>query len=802
MPHAPSKNAARQGFALIVIAALFTGVAVVASVMLDKNTVTAQVRGQSDQQAQLNKLAGALTKYAMYNRRLPCPASYALLPNDVNFGAEVNGGVCDSAVATPIIGADKGLDLLVKNPGSLVKNSEMIRGMVPVAMLAPYGINPDDAFDLENNRIMYVVNRNLTHTKPTLNIASDYATITDVIHHTTDEADFVLIAYGRDKLGAIPRGSAVNSKAQVAIPCPSVRLWTDNTNWRSPVADWNCSDHLYFKKMPQNISDQAIKKGYLDEVSSDDYFDDYITSVRITCPNGTFNRSGDGQCSNVYCWGGNDQGQRGDADTATNKTTPMPVQLPRGVSSFQAVAVTAVGGSPFAMACGIASSFKDNGTPLNYGNVYCWGENENNIGAGLGSSKITGTAPKLLSIEVYGTPIYNFKATSLMVGDTGICLRGGIIDPDSNNQLYIYPNNIYPNNTVLDPQQDIYCLGYNDGYQRTTVGTSGPIYAAQGNGFASGKLAVFSDVSTLTALESMNGDGRHWCGIAVIPGNPDDKKVACWGSNAEYEVAGTGSNNRTAYFTKNTALETKIGTEKPQQIGGSGSVVLTDSGNLYAWGKKWGANNNTTIKKLGGAGADIAAPANSQLPDKAVFSHQCLITAHGKLYCRGYNATGQLGNATGFVTSPPTYPSGIYDRYYKTSPSEYKCWDTKEPQTNPQWVKKTNHEHISYECNILSNRNPMSGSPPLYQGNFDEVGSIGFVNVFSVGQTSRYTGNTCVLTANGKTYCWGDNRNGQLGIGNTTSTSTPTEVKMPAGVNSFISISNGGNTTCALAKPE
>jgi alpha-tubulin suppressor-like RCC1 family protein len=59
---------------------------------------------------------------------------------------------------------------------------------------------------------------------------------------------------------------------------------------------------------------------------------------------------------------------------------------------------------------------------------------------------------------------------------------------------------------------------------------------------------------------------------------------------------------------------------------------------------------------------------------------------------------------------------------------------------------------------------------------------------------------TCALRNDGEVFCWGLNSKGQLGIGNTTDSSIPVQVKVDATTNltNVVALSAGTNHTCAL----
>ena len=257
---------------MVVIAALFIAFAVIAAVAVERNTTVQLITRRDAAAAQLTRLANAIIEYGAFNATgttllYPCPARTDLLNNNADFGKAVQLATGTEIVAAPtayancssIVGDVGGTPVTTVNGYLTVLGvgNGVVRGMVPVQNLSQYGTGANDAFDPWNNRIMYVVNRNLTRAGSGANAANP--TVTDArTNYAIPAPDFILISYGRDGVGGIRRGSTT-----VSITCtsPSSVLRFDNCE----VGD------AIFKQSPTYTASSA---------GATTYFDDVITYYR------------------------------------------------------------------------------------------------------------------------------------------------------------------------------------------------------------------------------------------------------------------------------------------------------------------------------------------------------------------------------------------------------------------------------------------------------------------------------------------------------------------------------------------
>ncbi len=213
--------------------------------------------------------------------------------------------------------------------------------------------------------------------------------------------------------------------------------------------------------------------------------------------------------------------------------------------------------------------------------------------------------------------------------------------------------------------------------------------------------------------------------------------------------------------------------------------LLNSTGGVSCWGDDfWGqlGNGSTTTSPVPGlilgleSGVTAIAAGNGQRPTA------CAVVSGG-VKCWGYNA-GALGNGTTAVESSTPVPITGFGGATVTA------------------VSVGGDANYAFACAITS-----AGAVECWGNNAE--GQLGngttttsTVPVQVTGLTSGVTAiaagfeSACAITAGGAVQCWGNNSEGELGNGTTTSVSSPQPVTgLTSGVTS---LSSTVNTTCAV----
>ena len=278
-----------------------------------------------------------------------------------------------------------------------------------------------------------------------------------------------------------------------------------------------------------------------------------------------------------------------------------------------------------------------------------------------------------------------------------------------------------------------------------------------------------TDVTGLTSGASASEAGfyYHTCGITSTGG------VKCWGYNT-YGQLGDGTTTAKYVPTDVTGLSSGV---TALALGYYHTCALTSAGGVKCWGyNAYGqlGDATTTTKNVP---TDVSGLSSGVIAIAAGYQHTCAVTNTGAVKCWGYNTYGQLGDGTTTAKSVPTNvpalttgATAIAAGYYHTcaiASGGAKCWGYN--IYGQLGDGTTTAKYVPTDVSTLA-----SGVSTIDAGNY----------------------HTCAVTSVGAATCWGQNTSGQAGDGTTISKYVPTGV---SGLGSGVGdIACGGTHTCAL----
>jgi alpha-tubulin suppressor-like RCC1 family protein len=462
----------------------------------------------------------------------------------------------------------------------------------------------------------------------------------------------------------------------------------------------------------------------------------------------------------AYCWGSNSNGQLGN-----NSTT----------SSSVPVAVTTSGGLAGVIVTQLATGTADTCALGSAGAAYCWGLNTNGQ---LGNNSTTQSLVPV-AVTTTGTPLAEITA-----GTSFAC--------------------------ALDITGAAYCWGLNTNGQLGNNSTTQSLVPVPVT--TTGVLAG----ATLTQIDA----GQNFACVRDSTG-----VFYCWGGNATGQlgngtttqstvpviVAGVvpgpptsvaafpGDTTANVYWVAPASLGTGTLTGYTATASPGGATCTTAGATTCTIA---GLTNGTTYSitvvtdTTDGNSTASAVATVTPWPPRIIAAgneNSCTIQG-GKAYCWGDNTYGELGNNTtkSSNTAVAVYTGGalsgvtltqIATGYQHTcalaSTGLVYCWGY----------------GIDGELGNGGNANSDVPVP---------VTASGALSGVTVTQISAGQYHTCALGSNGLAYCWGLNTQGQLGIGSTTSSSTPVAVTTTLGTGALSGktltrIAAGATSTCVLA---
>ncbi|HRI64102.1 MAG TPA: EGF domain-containing protein [Polyangium sp.] len=518
----------------------------------------------------------------------------------------------------------------------------------------------------------------------------------------------------------------------------------------------------------------------------------------------------------LWCWGLNTSRQLGDTTTTQRMTPTQEITM---ATDWAAI------GAGNAYTC----AMKMDGTR------YCWGTNS--LGQGADGTTTGITMPKACDMETdWGTNIELGDLLGCAQKKTGALYCWG----DGSSGQTGLPGDESPKLAPAQVGQATDWISISSGFRFTCgVRQSGELHcwganarAAAGMGFVADRLDP-TNVSADTDWERVDVQLDNGCGLRT-GGN-----LYCWGRNA-FGHLGDGTN-----ITR--VAPTPIGAGKVWTrvaLGRTHTCAIASEGGgtpaPYCWGldgnQELGNGSTVTNQLTPMPVTPTTGNTSPWLEIAAGFNHTCAVRQDGTLWCWGRNASGQLGDGTTTTRPDPkqvilpdplgwldVHASGDFTCGMRTG-GELYCWgtntvgqlgqmDTMSPVSSPKLVPGT-------FANVDVSANHVCGvrvDGTLWCWGRNASGELGMGNTASpvLGPTQVGTGTNwqrpylgqgtsmCATQMDGSLHCWGTGSFGQLGLGNTSSFTSPQKVpnldtwkSASIGVEHTCGITQGGKLAC------
>ena len=361
------------------------------------------------------------------------------------------------------------------------------------------------------------------------------------------------------------------------------------------------------------------------------------------------------------------------------------------------------------------------------GEVYCWGLNSNGQ---LGNNSTVSSADPV-AVSTAGL-LAGKTVTALSVGDTHAC----VIASDGN--AYCWGNNA--NGQLGDSQ---------------VCGTGNCLVPV-----AVSKAVALSGKTVL----SISAGGLHTCAIA------SDNLAYCWGNNATGQLGDNSTTQRTVPAAVNTSATSALNGKTVLSISASRYHTCTIASDNLA--QCWGGNtsgalgDNSTTQRNRPVMVDTGA--SSGLSGKTVLAistgkyySTCAIASDNLAYCWGNNANGQLGNGN---TTQSLLPKAVD----MSASSALSGKTVKSISLGSYLACAIASDNLPYCWGIGSSGQIGNGTNTLTNSLPKAVTVSGQLSGKTVSTISAGLDHVCSVASDNKSYCWGSNANGQLGVSTAT----------------------------------
>jgi alpha-tubulin suppressor-like RCC1 family protein len=297
-----------------------------------------------------------------------------------------------------------------------------------------------------------------------------------------------------------------------------------------------------------------------------------------------------------------------------------------------------------------------------------------------------------------------------------------------------------------------------------------------GNGTTAGSSTPADVLGLTSGVSAISAGDFHTCALTSAGG------VVCWGWNAGGQL-GNGTTTDSSTPVAVSGLSSGV---TAISGGAEHTCAVTSGGGV----KCWGLNGNGQLGDGKSCGemcpnpVDVSGLSAGVRTIAAGGSHTCALTNAGAVECWGYNLRGQVGDGTTDDRYAPVAVSGLGSGVAAldaggnhscavTTAGEAKCWG---------W-------------NLFGQVGDGQTCGSICPTPVDVSGLAAGVGAVSAGVL-----HSCALVLPGSVKCWGDNRLGMLGDGQSCGNICFTPVDV-SGSKDYVVVSAGGGQTCGLTGP-
>ena len=493
------------------------------------------------------------------------------------------------------------------------------------------------------------------------------------------------------------------------------------------------------------------------------------------------------------CWGANDRGQLGDGSTV-EQHTPTVVSGIDGATSATSGSQIAAGGSNSCV------------TFVN-GSLSCWGANSSGqIGDGTYIDRDVPTAVlgfdgSAASSYVAVVDVASSFACASLVDGRGKCWGansyGQVGSPDGYGSfstpvvisLWAYSefgvsaiSGGGASSCAIRANGSAVCWGNNGNGQ---LGNGNP------NLWGAGSLNVSGISGAGGSASGLNGRGMGFTPFST-PGRPRHV-VAQGGASSTDEIEVTWEPPLSNGGKQVTGYEVQI-----RQVGETVWGTI-ESGTNQLSTEFFSENPATTYEFRVGAINDVSNSPGVWSGHEATLAtgggHTCAVETDGSAVCWGDNSSGQLGDGTLLTKNTPVPVNGLDG----STPAKTVVSIT--DGDSHTCVALLDGSAACWGDNAsgqLGNNSLVDSSVPVAVLDLDGSSlAKSVVSIFAGGLS------TCAVLGDGSTKCWGANASGQLGVGNTTDSTTPVAVIGLDGVtpaSTAVELSISGQFACAALR--